>query len=465
LSFNLFCQAVSDKIPGDQSWDEKRWQVMKKLYEKVGGVFWWDDPDLQNALISAFVLKKGENYEVTEETSLEALVAKRFTKGESAYKKQIKVKSMSTGYTERGKEFDSLVNYLLYIKEGLELPEELTGLASDSIHVFEFYQKFNNNYILGLTGSASTVARRLFEGYGIETQPVPEHFLTQRESSIRLTKDFGEKVEEIEKEVFAKPQSNTIVVVETSDQAAQVAERLIKNGNFELNTLSALNEEDDARLYEWISSAGEKPKMLICVKMIGRGVDVKPDEKVKEKGLLVISTTPFEFERSYLQLIGRVGRRGERGKVITLISPDNNVFSLLPKDQIKQLESDFKKGDKKAVETMLKKAWDKWEDKAVEQTRSWRQYNKPIISLRSWLEGSKSLFPDLKESEAEKIKGFIRENWSNWLWFFEETFKTWIAALPLGPFGQGNIKTVWANYVLDEVRKSYKQQLTRSLPM
>lgn len=453
LSFNLFCQVVAGKLP-DITWNEKHWQQMKKLYEKTNISFWWDDADLQKALITAFVLRKGENYEIVEETSFKDLIKTISRRSPtSAYREEIKVKSITTGYTERGKEFDSLVNFLLYLKEGIEPPVELTGLATDSIHVFEFYQRFNN--ILGFTGSASSIAKRLLGGYEIETQLVPEHFPTQRELSIRLTKNFEEKAEIINKAVLSKSQSNSVAIVESSNQAIQVADRL-KKTNFETNTLSALNEDDDAKLYQWISHKGERPKILICVKMVGRGVDIQPDEQIKKEGLLLISTTPFEFERSYLQLIGRVGRRGEQGEIITLISPDNNVFSILTKDQNKELIQAFKKRDIGSVEKILKLAWDRWEDKATEQITNWKRYNRPIISLREWLEGSRDLFVNLDKTEAEQIKKFVKGNWSLLLWYFEETFKAWSAVSPLGPFGQGNVEAVWGNFVFEEIKRGSK---------
>lgn len=133
FSFQTFCQVIDDKLQGIV-WNEKQWQRMKKIYDENNIGFWSDDDDLQKALITAFILKKGENYEIIEETSLSKLVSAIATRTPtSSYEKRIKVKSLSTGYTERGKEFDALVNFLIYIKEGIEPPVELTGLANDSI--------------------------------------------------------------------------------------------------------------------------------------------------------------------------------------------------------------------------------------------------------------------------------------------------------------------------------------------
>lgn len=319
--------------------------------------------------------------------------------------------------------------------------------------------------MLGFTGSASSIAKRLLGGYEIETQIVPEHFTTQRESSVRLSENFEQKVEFINEAVLSKQQSNSVVIVESTDQAIQVANRF-GNTNIEINTLSSVNEDNDANLYQWISAKGERPKILICVKMVGRGVDIQPDVQIKKEGLLLISTTPFEYERSYLQLIGRVGRRSERGEIITLISPDNNIFSILSEDQKKELTKYFKDGNIKSVEKMLKSAWDKWEDKATEQITSWKRYNRPIISLRGWIEGNRNLFVDLvNKEEGEQIKKFVKENWGNLLWYFEETFKTWSATVPYGPFGQGNVEAVWGKFVFEEIRRATKgETLKKILP-
>ncbi|MFN4212996.1 MAG: hypothetical protein ACK4FL_03505, partial [Microgenomates group bacterium] len=322
-------------------------EELKKTYDENPPYFWFADPELNESLISVLLMVEGEDYVIKEGKIIPL--------------------APTTGYQEREKKFSPLVEIFLHIKHNLSLPETVT-IEKDRLSTFEFYQKFNRIY--GFTGTASTVARRLYEGYGLETRLIPSHYPDNRISSFLFFPNKEDKSKAIAEAVFTCYQKNILVVVSDPKEARQLQEKLIGEGSLEINILSAQNQEEDWQLYQWISSASdsEKKRVLITVKMIGRGVDLRPDEEVKKQGFLLLAASPFEYQRSYLQLVGRVGRRGERGEVRTFVSPDDPIFGILSGDKRKRLNDFFQRlnENQKEIVRMIEAAWGIKEDEVTE---------------------------------------------------------------------------------------------------
>ena len=159
--------------------------------------------------------------------------------------------------------------------------------------------------------------------------------------------------------------------------------------------------------------------------MVGRGIDLDLDEVVKKSGSLLISLTPFEFERSFSQVTGRIGRRGEKATVYVIVSPDDSVFDalttngkdILLTDERKKLKEAFQKGDIKTIRTLVERAWEKNEGEVTAAMRDQRIFYAPFTEIRGWLSSSRFKNPKLLEK--------IRSEWSEMIEISQTIFNNW----------------------------------------
>lgn len=412
---------------------------LRKTIERQNFLPWWSDSEFQQTLINAFFMEKGRDYLVEENKQT----------------LQIKPLALSTGYTERGKHFNDLIPLFLVVKEqwqqGIEpekmvLPETIT-IEVDRLGIADFYQKFNRIY--GFTGTASSVARRLLSGYNLKVSVLRQHFPTNRkENAACFVNDFNEVSSVVRKFVSDKNDQRNVLIVVNSPEEASLIQDKICGEDLEINILSADNENDDKALYQWISHQEEKRRVLITVKMIGRGVDLQPTEKVKNQGFLLISTTPLTNERAYQQLIGRVGRRGEKGEIVLIIHPNDPLFSTLSPSDQKKLNQLFKEPQRheKEILGLVKKAWESNEEIVTERLKGRRIYNSVINYLRNWLEEPNIHLPFVDPNLENDFRRHLRNRWIGLIWHLENTFFAWAAAGQLGPFGQGRPEGIFTNY-------------------
>ncbi len=229
---------------------------------------------------------------------------------------------------------------------------------------------------------------------------------------------------------------------------------------------SAVNEENDAELYQWLSKKEEKRKILICVKMVGRGVDLRPDKAIiEEGGFLLISLTPFKYKRSFDQLLGRVGRRQEAGEVYTLVSSDDEIFSYLPEKEKAKLTQFINQKRFDQIKRMVDEAWNYWEDEITQRMRYWIIFSTPIERIRLWIEEKINLsFYEEKELltygiNPEEFKRYLHTWWTDILEELEETYQAWLAAYSLTSFGQtSDQKSFWTTYVFSYLRDRFMEE-------
>lgn len=444
---------ISAKYELDFTGDSEFFQVFSKAFDEQDYYCWFMHPEIVTNLVLAAVMEEGVDYLIIENNG----------------KKVIKPLSKTTGYQERGKQYFSLLNLFLYLKHDLNLPAKVQS-DIDRISVFDFYLQHSMR-TYGFTGTARTIAQRLYQGYGLETILIPKHYPDKRKPlQFFYFTNNKEKITFILNQLQeAGERRNTLIVVNSIEEAHILEKDLIKDGKLEVKILSAENEDEDQDLYSWISKKGEKRRILICAKMIGRGVDLNPDDQVKKDGFLLLAGSPMEYERSFNQLIGRIGRRGEEGEVRVFLSLDDPVFSKLGDNDRKKLIEYFSKKSKAEKEEkekereretkilkLIKKAWQRREDEVVDQIRKSRILFWPIVLLRNYIVNPdiksqyirpliiKFLNLDKKKEDnleiisiiEQKFRLFLRNNWSEILDYFEEGLKSIATAGSLGPFGQ-----------------------------
>jgi len=411
----------------------------QKDFESTSAYMWWENPHFQNALIEAFVLERGRDYEIIGEDIIPI--------------------SRSTGYGERGKEYESLTIALLYLKERLQIPPEISGGATDTLTVAEFYDSMGK--IIGFTGSGKTVARRLFDGFGLETQMVPEIYKSKRRVNLLLVKNQQEK-EMRAAEVVNQSAQNALLVTDSTNSANHMHNMV--GGDL----LTSQNENQDKVLYAKVSTRADgQRKILTTAKMVGRGVDLTPDDAIRETGgFLLVSMTPFEFERTYEQLIGRIGRRDDPGRAVILLSPDDPVFQILPENDRNTLNAIFNHGSLESPRTVeivhqfLERAWGLWEDRASSGAKSNKNYYSPFVFLRKWVMNT------ITDEEKEFRKGFpfddealktkIAREWPEFMEQMKNLYSTWGAAGQFGPFGVTRQDVAWGSAIFEMMNKWVK---------
>lgn len=353
---------------------------LKDQSDRDKKIYFFEHPAFFRALVQAYLLERGRHYEVIEG--------------------KIVPLAISSGYGEENKQFDSLINLLLFFKEGVELPDYfIDDIPSDRIHTQELYRLlfYLNGRIFGFTGTAASIARRLYLLLGIETCIIPSHNPTKREENWILIKD-KKKREELLVEILETYRQNGLIIVSNGQDAKQIRELLMKNfPEDEVLILTPENQDEDGRLLKEISSKNDgKRRILIAAKMVGRGVDIKPDEEVKKEGFILVSFTPFELERTVRQAIGRIGRRGEVGKAFIFISPDDPIFKILSEREYQKLTQLIEKLlkeqpgqlrylDSSELKRLLGRVWHLWEEKAVQGDEVIRGFSQPLIWLRKRL--------------------------------------------------------------------------------
>jgi len=367
--------------------------------------YFFDYPPFFNALLSAYSLQKGKDYSIVDD--------------------QIVPLSASTGYGEVQKRFNDLTELLLYFKENLPLPESLiSSIPADSIRMFEFYQKMPR--VFGFSGTATPVARRLYEMFGVETKVNPNHFQSQRLENFHLVADFDAKTDSVIKILQNdQKQRNSLIVVSSESEAVELKNKLESDfSDTEICSLTAQNQDQDKELFQWISQKGEtgKRRILIAARMIGRGVDIKPDAQVKKDGFLLISLTPFNFERSLRQLLGRVGRRGEVAEAHIFISADDPIFEIIELSKRKKIQNAIKDNagnsfqDFAKVKELISPVWERWEDEAIRGVEALKAFSAPIFWLREKIEKN-----ELPKEIIDKLVGQEAE-WGELVDFLTHTF-------------------------------------------
>lgn len=467
---NLLLQyLVLSKLPPSQKklFDESSFrEKIEVAINEANFLPWWSDMEFILSLVDAYFMKRGDDYLFDQRNTVVYLPGQKGPIPKIKVKGLVNIKpiAQATGYTEQGKVYQMFLSLFLAIKEqwlrNKEIePEkvilpEIVSIEVDKINVHEFYQRFNQ--LFGFTGTAAPIAQRLYMTYGLETTAISPFYPTQRKERLIFTHSFDETVSEVLKLTLnQEDRRNVLIVVDSQEKAERIKNKIVEKGfgeeNLEIRILSASNENEDKECYKWISGQEDKKRVLITVKMIGRGVDLQPKEKVKKEGFLMIATTPFLYERAYLQLVGRVGRRGEQGEVVLILSEDDPIFAFLSQKDRELLRKLYQNPSKngKEIFRLLKKVWQKKEDEITGRLKARRVFNEVGKYLRDWLKESALHLPFLNEEERaleDEFREYIRSCWQDLIWHLEDTFLTWTAVGALGPFGQDDPKGVFSRY-------------------
>lgn len=244
---------------------------------------------IMNALKANFTFKEGVEYAVKEN--------------------EIQLIDQFTGRIMIGRSYSDGLQQALQAKEGVNVEEETTALATIT------YQNFYRLYakLAGMTGTAKTEEEEFLKIYNTRVVATPTNKPIIRKDHHDFT--FGSKNAALKKLVADIREvheiGNAILIGTTSVESSEQIARYLTKAKFKFETINAKNHHREAEI---IAKAGQKGAITLATNMAGRGTDIKLDEAVRQLGgLVVFGVERNEARRIDNQLRGRSGRQGDPG--------------------------------------------------------------------------------------------------------------------------------------------------------
>ena len=255
--------------------------------------------------------------------------------------RQVQLIDQFTGRIMKGREYNDGLQQAIQAKEGVEIKQETTVLATITYqNFFRLYKK-----VSGMTGTAKTEEEEFEKIYNMKVITIPTNRPIQRINDMDyIYGTHKAKLKGLVEEVKARHEKGQPVLIGTvSVESNEEISALLTQAGIPHEVLNAKNQ---AREAEIISHAGEKGAVTLATNMAGRGTDIRLGEGVKELGgLCVLGTERHESRRIDNQLRGRSGRQGDPGYSRFYVSFEDELMRRFVDDKrreffIKQLGED-----------------------------------------------------------------------------------------------------------------------------
>ena len=247
--------------------------------------------------------------------------------------RQIQLIDQFTGRIMKGREYNDGLQQAIQAKEGVEIKQETTVLATITYqNFFRLYKKLS-----GMTGTAKTEEEEFEKIYNMKVIVIPTNRPIQRIDAVDYI--FGTKEHKLNalvKEVAERhAKGQPILIGTTSVESNEEISALLTKAGLPHEVLNAKNQ---AREAEIISHAGEKGAITLATNMAGRGTDIKLTDEVKALGgLCVFGTERHESRRIDNQLRGRAGRQGDPGFSRFYVSFDDELMRRFAPENIRNM--------------------------------------------------------------------------------------------------------------------------------
>jgi len=246
---------------------------------------------------------------------------------------KVKIVDEQTGRVMEGRRYSDGLHQAIEAKESLRVEASTQTWATVTLqNYFRLYNK-----LAGMTGTAETEAKELWDIYKLDVVVIPTNRPITREDKEDLVyKTTREKYNAVIEEVVNLTQkSRPVLVGTTSVEISELLSRMLKLRKIEHNVLNA---KLHAREADIVAEAGRPGAVTIATNMAGRGTDIKLREGVKNSGgLAIIGTERHESRRVDRQLRGRAGRQGDPGSSQFYVSLEDNLMRLFGSDRIAKL--------------------------------------------------------------------------------------------------------------------------------
>lgn len=233
---------------------------------------------------------------------------------------KVQIIDETTGRVMPDRTWSDGLHQMVEIKEGVPL----TGIFETTARITlqKFFQRYQR--LGGMTGTARSAARELWQVYDLHVRPIPTRLPSQRRMDpFGLLPDRATKWQAVAELARDLHLNGHPVLIGTKTVAAsdQVSKAL---GDLPHQVLNAHVAPDEAAI---IARAGTEGRVTVATNMAGRGTDILLTEATRASGgLHVILTELHDSRRIDLQLYGRSGRQGDPGRVMRFLSLEDDLL-------------------------------------------------------------------------------------------------------------------------------------------
>ena len=246
---------------------------------------------------------------------------------------KVKIVDEQTGRIMEGRRYSDGLHQAIESKENVKVEASTQTYATITLqNYFRMYNK-----LAGMTGTAETEAKELWDIYKLDVSVIPTNRPIQRnDTNDMVFKTKREKytavIDEVEKFVNA---GRPVLVGTTSVEISELLSRMLKMKNIKHQVLNAKLHQKEADI---VSEAGKAGTVTIATNMAGRGTDIKLGEGVKDAGgLAILGTERHDSRRVDRQLRGRAGRQGDPGSSVFFVSLEDELMRLFGSERISKL--------------------------------------------------------------------------------------------------------------------------------
>ncbi len=283
---------------------------------------------------------------------------------------KVKIVDEQTGRIMDGRRYSDGLHQAIEAKENVKIEAATQTFATVTLqNYFRMYKKLS-----GMTGTAETEAKELWDIYELDVVVVPTNRPIQRndeEDKIYKTKreKYSAVVDEIE--VLTKA-GRPVLVGTTSVEISELLGRYLKMKGINHDVLNA---KQHAREADIVANAGAPGQVTIATNMAGRGTDIKISEEVKAAGgLAIIGTERHDSRRVDRQLRGRAGRQGDPGSSQFFVSLEDNLMRLFGSERIAKMMDKMGLEEGEVIQhSMISKSIEKAQKKVEENNFGMRK--------------------------------------------------------------------------------------------
>jgi preprotein translocase subunit SecA len=243
---------------------------------------------------------------------------------------EVKIVDEQTGRIMEGRRYSDGLHQAIEAKENVKIGEITQTYATVTLqNYFRMYHK-----LAGMTGTAETEAKELWDIYKLDVVVIPTNRAISRKDQDDLVfKTAREKYNAVIDEIIRlQAEGRPILVGTTSVEISELLSRMLKMRGIDHNVLNAKQHQREAEI---VAEAGLAGKVTLATNMAGRGTDIKLGPGVKEAGgLAIIGTERHDSRRVDRQLRGRAGRQGDPGTSQFYVSLEDNLMRLFQSDRI-----------------------------------------------------------------------------------------------------------------------------------
>lgn len=243
---------------------------------------------------------------------------------------EVKIVDEQTGRVMEGRRYSDGLHQAIEAKENVKVGEITQTYATVTLqNYFRMYHK-----LAGMTGTAETEAKELWDIYKLDVVVVPTNRAISRKDQDDLVyKTNREKYAAVIDEIVRlRDAGRPILVGTTSVEISEFLSRTLRMRGIDHNVLNAKQHQREAEI---VAEAGQAGKVTIATNMAGRGTDIKLGTGVREVGgLAIIGTERHESRRVDRQLRGRSGRQGDPGSSQFYVSLEDQLMRLFQSERI-----------------------------------------------------------------------------------------------------------------------------------